>query len=213
MSDNNLDFYTLGEEIANSITHGLGVLLAIAGTVILIVMASFTGDPYKITSVSIYGATLILLYLGSTLYHSIPGRRAKKVFRIIDHSSIFLLIAGSYTPFTLVVLRKGFGWYMFGGVWTIAILGVVFKAVCMEKFSKLSTFLYILMGWIVVLDFKGIIAGVDTLTLFFLVLGGLSYTGGCFFFAKDNWKFNHSIWHIFVLLGSVFQYFAIMRII
>ncbi|MGL5574976.1 MAG: PAQR family membrane homeostasis protein TrhA [Sarcina sp.] len=214
MSNNNdLNFYTLGEEIANAITHGVGLLLAIAGTVVLIVMASFTGDPYKITSVSIYGATLILLYLGSTLYHSIPGRTAKKVFRIIDHSSIFLLIAGSYTPFTLIVLRNGIGWYMFIGVWTIAILGVVFKAVCMEKFSKLSTLLYILMGWIVVLDIKGIVGGVDTTTLVFLVLGGLSYTGGCFFFAKDNWKFNHSIWHIFVMAGSIFQYFAIMRII
>ncbi|MGL4990744.1 MAG: PAQR family membrane homeostasis protein TrhA [Sarcina sp.] len=210
---NDLNFYTLGEEIANAITHGVGLLLAIAGTVVLIVMASFTKDPYKIVSVSIYGATLILLYLGSTLYHSIPGKKAKKVFRIIDHSSIFILIAGSYTPFTLVTLRNGLGWYMFIGVWIIAIIGVVFKAVCMDKFSKLSTLLYILMGWIIIIDIKGILKGVDLTTLILLVLGGLSYTFGCFFFAKDKWKFNHSIWHIFVMAGSIFQYFAIMKII
>ncbi|MGL5634484.1 MAG: PAQR family membrane homeostasis protein TrhA [Sarcina sp.] len=211
--DKELNFYTLGEEIANAITHGVGLLLAIAGTVILIVMASFTRDPYKIVSVSIYGATLIMLYLGSTLYHSIPGRRVKKVFRIIDHSSIFLLIAGSYTPFTLIVLRQGLGWYMLIGVWVIAILGIVLKAVCMDKLSKLSTLLYILMGWLVILDVKGIVAGVNTTTLVLLVLGGLSYTSGCIFFAKDNWRFNHSIWHIFVMAGSLFQYFAIMQII
>lgn len=211
--DKELNFYTLGEEIANAITHGVGLLLAIAGTVVLIVMAAFTGDPYKIVSVSIYGATLIMLYLGSTLYHSIPGRRAKKVFRIIDHSSIFLLIAGSYTPFTLIVLRQGIGWYMLIGVWIIAILGIVLKAVCMNKLSKLSTLLYILMGWLVIIDVKGIVAGVNTTTLVLLVLGGLSYTSGCIFFAKDNWRFNHSIWHIFVMAGSIFQYFAIMQII
>ncbi|WP_297517284.1 hemolysin III family protein [uncultured Clostridium sp.] len=210
---NDLNFYSLGEEIANAITHGVGLLLAIAGTVVLIVMASLTGDPYKITSVSIYGATLILLYLGSTLYHSIPGQKAKKVFRIIDHSSIFLLIAGSYTPITLVVLRDGLGWYMLGGVWAIAILGVVFKAVCMEKFSKASTILYILMGWLIVVDVKGIVSGVDSTTLILLVLGGVAYTSGCFFFAKDQWRFNHSIWHIFVMAGSIFQYFAILKII
>ena len=210
---NDLNFYTLGEEIANAITHGVGLLLAIAGTVVLIVMASFTGDPYKITSVSIYGATLILLYLGSTLYHSIPGKKAKKVFRIIDHSSIFLLIAGSYTPFTLIVLRDGLGWYMLVGVWIIAILGVVFKAVCMEKFSKASTFLYILMGWLIVVDVKGIVGGVDTATLILLVLGGVAYTSGCFFFAMDKWRYNHSIWHIFVMAGSIFQYFAVLKIV
>lgn len=210
---NDLNFYSLGEEIANAITHGIGLLLAIAGTVVLIVMASFTGDVYKIVSVSIYGATLVMLYLGSTLYHSIPGKKVKKILRIVDHSSIFLLIAGSYTPFTLVTLRDGLGWYMFAGVWTIAILGVIFKAVCMEKFAKVSTILYILMGWLIVVDFKGIMAGVDTITLILLIFGGVAYTSGCFFFAKDKLKFNHSIWHLFVMAGSIFQYFAVMRII
>lgn len=209
----NFSFYSVGEEIANVITHGVGLLLAIAGTVILIVMAALTRDPYKIVSVSIYGATLIILYLGSTLYHSIPGKTAKKVFRIIDHSSIFLLIAGSYTPFTLITLRQGSGWYMCIGVWLIAVLGVIFKAVCMEKFAKISTFLYVMMGWVVILDIKGLITSLDTFSLVFLVLGGISYTSGCLFFIKDNWKFNHSIWHLFVMAGSIFQYFAIMSII
>lgn len=212
MSDN-FNFYTLGEEIANAITHGLGLLLAIAGTVVLIVMAAFTHDPYKIVSVSIYGATLILLYLGSTLYHSIPGKTAKKVFRIIDHSSIFLLIAGSYTPFMLIVLRDGWGWYILGAVWIIAIVGVVLKAVCMDKLSKLSTYLYILMGWAIVVDFKHVVLGVDISTIVLLVLGGLSYTLGCIFFAKDKLKYNHAIWHLFVMAGSIFQYFAILKIV
>lgn len=211
--NDNFNFYTLGEEIANAITHGLGLLLAIAGTVVLIVMAAFTKDPYKIVSVSIYGFTLIMLYLGSTLYHSIPGRTAKKVFRIIDHSIIFLLIAGSYTPFTLIVLRQGIGWYIFGAIWLIAIIGIVFKAVCMDKLSKLSTWLYILMGWTIVIDVKNVILNLEVSTIVLLVAGGLSYTLGCIFFAKDNWKFNHAIWHLFVMAGSVFQYFAIMQII
>ncbi|WP_066872816.1 PAQR family membrane homeostasis protein TrhA [Clostridium mediterraneense] len=211
--NDNFNFYTLGEEIANAITHGLGLLLAIAGTVVLIVMAAFTKDPYKIVSVSIYGFTLIMLYLGSTLYHSIPGRTAKKVFRIIDHSTIFLLIAGSYTPFTLIVLRQGIGWYILGAIWLIAIIGIVFKAVCMDKLSKLSTWLYILMGWTIVIDIKNVISNLEVSTIVLLVAGGLSYTLGCIFFAKDDWKFNHAIWHLFVMAGSIFQYFAIMQII
>lgn len=210
---NDFNFYTLGEEIANAITHGVGLLLAIAGTVILIVMAAFTKDPYKIVSVSIYGATLILLYLGSTLYHSIPGRKAKKVFRIIDHSSIFLLIAGSYTPFMLIILREGLGWYILSAIWIIAIVGVVLKAVCMEKLSKLSTYLYILMGWAIIIDIKHVILSVDISTMILLVLGGVSYTVGTIFFAKDSLKYNHAIWHLFVMAGSVFQFFAIMKIV
>ncbi|WP_297434953.1 hemolysin III family protein [uncultured Clostridium sp.] len=212
MSDE-MNFYTLGEEIANAITHGVGLLLAIAGAVVLIIMAAFTGDPYKIVSVSIYGASLIILYLGSTLYHSIPGKTCKKVFRIIDHSSIFILIAGSYTPFMLIVLRDGLGWYMLGSVWVITILGVVLKAVCLNRFTKVSTYLYILMGWLIVIDIKGLYNGVDMTTLVLLVCGGLSYTSGCIFFAKDNWRYNHSIWHIFVMIGSIFHYFAIMKIV
>lgn len=210
---NDFNFYTLGEEIANAITHGVGLLLAIAGTVILIVMAAFTKDPYKIVSVSIYGATLILLYLGSTLYHSIPGRKAKKVFRIIDHSSIFLLIAGSYTPFMLIILREGLGWYILSAIWIIAIVGVVLKAVCMEKLSKLSTYLYILMGWAIIIDIKHVILSVDISTIILLVLGGVSYTVGTIFFAKDSLKYNHAIWHLFVMAGSIFQFFAIMKIV
>lgn len=210
---NDFNFYTLGEEIANAITHGVGLLLAIAGTVILIVMAAFTKDPYKIVSVSIYGATLILLYLGSTLYHSIPGRKAKRVFRIIDHSSIFLLIAGSYTPFMLIILREGLGWYILSAIWIIAIVGVVLKAVCMEKLSKLSTYLYILMGWAIIIDIKHVILSVDISTIILLVLGGVSYTVGTIFFAKDSLKYNHAIWHLFVMAGSIFQFFAIMKIV
>lgn len=206
-------FYTLGEEIANAITHGVGLALAIAGTVILIVMASFTGDPYKITSISIYGATLIALYLGSTLYHSIPGPKAKKVFRVIDHSSIYLLIAGSYTPYTLISLRADSGWFIFITVWTLAIIGIVCKAFWLERFTKLSTVLYVAMGWIIIFNLSDLLKTVPEISIILLVLGGVSYTAGCLFFVKDKWRFNHAIWHIFVLMGSVFQYISMLFII
>lgn len=206
-------FYTLGEEIANAITHGVGLALAIAGTVVLIILAAFTGDPYKIVSVSIYGATLICLYLGSTLYHSIPGKGAKKFFRIIDHSSIYLLIAGSYTPYTLVSLRNDFGWYIFILVWALAIIGIACKAFWLEKFTKLSTVLYIAMGWIVIFNMGDLFKNVPLISVILLALGGVSYTAGCLFFVKDNWRFNHAIWHIFVLAGSTLQYISMIFII
>lgn len=211
--ENNSEFYTLGEEIANAITHGLGLCLAIAGTVIIVVLAALTGDAYKVTSVSIYGATLICLYLGSTLYHSIPGKMAKKFFRIVDHSSIYLLIAGSYTPFTLISLRNDFGWLMLILVWSCAIIGIFCKAFWLEKFTKLSTILYIAMGWLVIFNISNLVKNVPVASVVLLALGGIAYTAGCLFFVKDKWRFNHAIWHIFVLLGSALQYFSMLFII
>lgn len=206
-------FYTVGEEIANAITHGLGLCLAIAGTVIIIVMAALTGDPYKVISVSIYGATLICLYLGSTLYHSIPGEGAKKFFRIIDHSSIYLLIAGSYTPYTIISLRNDFGWIMLGFVWIFALIGITCKAFWLEKFTRLSTVLYIAMGWVIIFNFGNLMKNVPMSSIVLLALGGIAYTAGCLFFVKDKWRFNHAIWHIFVLAGSALQYFSMLFII
>ncbi|MEF9951877.1 MAG: hemolysin III family protein [Clostridium sp.] len=206
----NLKFYTKGEEIANAITHGIGVVLSIAALVLLILCGIKYGDVWYIVSSIIYGVTLITLYLGSTLYHSIPSPKAKKVLRIVDHSSIFLLIAGTYTPFTLTVLRGPLGWTIFGVVWGCTIFGIVMKIFFLEKFEKVSTFMYVGMGWFIVIALKDIIVSLPIQGLVLLVLGGVFYTVGCIFYAKDKWPYNHAIWHLFVLAGSVFHFLAIL---
>lgn len=206
-----INFYTKGEEIANAITHGVGAVLAVTAAVLLIVFSAMSGDPWKIVSFTIYGVTLIIMYLGSTLYHSIPNQKAKKVFRVIDHSSIYLLIAGSYTPFMLGPLRGSIvAIIILIVIWIATIVGIVFKAICLEKFGKLSTFLYILMGWAIVFVINDALATIPVPSLILLLIGGLCYTGGCIFFAKDEWPYNHAVWHLFVLAGSIFQFFAII---
>lgn len=204
------NFYTRGEELANAITHGVGAALAIAALVLLIVFSAKTGNPYKIVSFTIFGVTLVILYLGSTLYHSIPNRKAKRVFRIIDHASIYLLIAGTYTPFTLTVLRPTVGWWIFGIMWTITVIGIFLKIMWIDKFDKLSTLLYLIMGWAIVFAMKDLIATVPMTGIVFLVLGGLFYSLGCIFYTIDRWPYNHAIWHLFVIAGSVFHFFAVI---
>ncbi|MEG0372274.1 MAG: hemolysin III family protein [Clostridium sp.] len=206
----NHKFYTKGEEIANAITHGIGVILAIVALTLLIFCGINYGDVWYMVSSIIYGVTLITLYLGSTLYHSIPNQRVKKILRIIDHSSIFLLIAGTYTPFTLTILRGTLGWTIFGVVWGCTIFGIVMKIFFLEKFEKFSTFMYIGMGWFIVIALKDIIMALSTGGLVLLVLGGLSYTIGCIFYAKNNWPYNHAVWHLFVLAGSIFHFLTIL---
>ncbi|KMT21149.1 PAQR family membrane homeostasis protein TrhA [Clostridium cylindrosporum] len=206
----NLKFYTKGEEIANAITHGIGLLLAIAALVLLIVCGVNYGDVWYMVSSIIYGVTLIVLYMGSTLYHSIPNINVKKILRIVDHSSIFLLIAGTYTPFTLTILRGSLGWTIFGVVWGCTLFGIFMKIFFLEKFEKISTFMYIGMGWFIVIALKDIIMALSTGGLVLLVLGGLSYTVGCIFYAKDKWPYNHAVWHLFVLAGSVFHFLTIL---
>lgn len=205
--------YTLGEEIFNSVTHGVGTLLAIAGMVILIVFSAIKGDPWAVVSTSIYGATLIILYTMSTLYHSLTNNKAKKFFRIMDHNSIFLLIAGTYTPYTLVALRGGLGWTMFGIVWGATVIGVIFNSIDLEKFKKASLICYIAMGWVIVAAIKPLIAALSSLSLLFLLLGGICYTGGVVFYAIKKIRYFHSVWHIFVLAGSVLHYFSILFMI
>lgn len=207
---NDINFYTKGEEIANAITHGIGALLSIAACVLLIVFSAQTGDGFKVVSFTVFGVSLIILYLGSTLYHSITNQRAKKVFRIIDHSSIYLLIAGTYTPFTLTVLRNGKGWWIFGVVWGISLIGIVMKAIWLERFDKLATIFYLVMGWAIVFAIKDLILVVPRGGIMLLVAGGLSYTLGCIFYAVDRWPYNHAIWHLFVILGSVFHFFSVI---
>lgn len=209
--DQEYNFYSKGEELANAITHGVGTILAIVGTVFLLIMAISSGDYYRILGVSVYCFTLIILYLGSTLYHSLPGRVTKKVFRILDHASIYLLIAGTYTPIVLINMSTSkFSMGILLGVWILAIVGIVFKAFFVGKFEKLSTLLYIAMGWAVILNFKGVIAMVPPLVILFLVLGGLAYTLGCIFFTVDKIPFNHAIWHLFVLAGSALHFVSVL---
>ncbi len=202
--------YTVGEEIASSITHGIGAVLSIAALVILVVLAAKKGDAWRIVSFSIYGTSLILLYLASTLYHGIQHPGAKHVFKILDHSSIFLLIAGTYTPFLLVNLRGPWGWTLFGVIWALAVIGIVFKAVFIGKWKKVSTLAYVAMGWLVVVALKPMLAVIPKPGLAWLAAGGLAYTGGVAFYAWKRVKFMHMVWHLFVLAGSICHFFAIL---
>ena len=201
---------SVAEEITNSITHGAGLLLAIAGLAVLTSFASLYGDAWHIVSFSIYGATLILRYMSSTLYHGIPIPAAKKVLKVIDHAAIYLLIAGTYTPFTLVGLRATWGWLLFGVIWSLALLGILFQATPLRKKGKVRVALYISMGWVIMLAAKPLATSISTDGLILLLLGGIAYTGGVFFYARDTLPFNHAIWHVFVLVGSALHFFAIL---
>jgi hemolysin III len=203
-------FYSLGEEIFNSISHGIGAALSIAGFVILVVKAAFSGDGWSIASGLVFGLTLIILYTMSTLYHAITNKTAKKVFRILDHCTIFLLIAGTYTPYTLITLNGVSGWVVFGILWGVTALGIVLNAVSLEKFKKFSLFCYLAMGWAVVFTMKTFIEVLDPIGLAFLFIGGFFYTVGIIFYALKRVKYMHSIWHLFVLAGSIFHYFSIL---
>ena len=205
--------YSTGEEIANAITHGIGALLAIAALVILVVIAAMRGTVWHVVSFSVFGSTLVLLYFSSTLYHSITHVRAKHIFHKFDHISIYLLIAGTYTPFCLTVLRGWVGWTVFGVVWGCAILGTVIKAITVGKHVKLSTLLYVLMGWVIVLAFKPLYEAMTFNGLALLIAGGLSYTAGTIFFLRDHVKYNHSAWHLFVIGGSVLHFFAVLTLV
>jgi len=202
---------SLGEEIANSISHGTGLVAALVGTPFLILHAARHGDAGFIVGASIFCATAILLYLASTLYHALPTGRAKRVFRILEHSAIFLLIAGTYTPFTLGVLRGAWGWTLFGVVWSLAAAGVALKAFDKGSHPILSTGLYLLMGWVVVVAIEPLLARVPTAGLLWLIAGGLSYTAGVAFFAIDSrLLYGHLIWHLFVMAGTACHYFAVL---
>jgi hemolysin III len=205
--------YSLGEEIANAITHGVGAGLAVAALVLLVIYASIYGNAWHIVSFSIFGSTLIILYMSSTLYHSLTNERAKRLFRKFDHISIFLLIAGTYTPFCLVSLQGWLGWTLFGIVWGCATIGIVFKSIHIGKLEMLSTIMYVLMGWVVVIAIKPLYGSMTQTGFAFLVLGGISYTAGTIFFIKDKIKYFHSIWHIFVLGGSILHFFAVMSLL
>jgi hemolysin III len=202
--------YTLGEELAHALTHGLGVVLAIAGLTVMVARATLYGETVHIVGAAIFGATLVLMYAASTLYHSIPLPRAKKVLRIIDHSTIYLLIAGTYTPLTLVTLNGTVGWTLFTIVWALALVGVVFKIFATGRFERLSLAIYLGMGWCVLLAIKPLLRELPTGGLVLLVAGGLAYSGGVAFYVWERLRYHHAIWHAFVLAGSVLQYFAVL---
>ena len=210
MKTNVLPKVTTAEEIINAITHGLGALLGIAGTAIAIVWAALYGDAFGVVSAAIYGATLIILFTMSTLYHALTHEGAKKVFRIFDHCSIFLLIAGTYTPYTLVSLRGAFGWTIFGIIWGFAILGIVLTAISIEQFKKFSMICYIAMGWLIIIAIRPMIRALDFPALMLLLTGGIAYTVGAVFYALKKIRFMHGIWHLFVLAGGVLHYFSIL---
>lgn len=204
--------YTLGEEIFNSVSHGLGGGLSIAGTVVLIVFAAIYSNAWGVVASAIYGSSLIILYTMSTLYHAITNRKAKAFFRIMDHNTIFFLIAGTYTPITLVPLRGAFGWVLFGVIWAAAILGIVLNSIDLEKFRKPSVVCYILMGWAVIFAIRPMLRSVNKLSLLFLLIGGLFYTIGVIFYVMKKKRYFHSIWHLFTIGGSVFHWFAVLLI-
>ncbi|AQU99468.1 PAQR family membrane homeostasis protein TrhA [Desulfococcus multivorans] len=200
-----------GEEIANSISHGIGLLGALIGTPFLIMHAVRNGNAGFIFGASVFSASMILLYLASTLYHAWPIGKTKRCFRIIEHSAIFILIAGTYTPLTLGILRGAFGWTLFGVIWGLAAAGVVLKAFYKTAHPILSTCLYLLMGWLLVIAVKPLFAGMPEKGLFLLIAGGLSYTTGVAFFAIDSRvPYGHLIWHLFVLTGTTCHYFLIL---
>ena len=202
--------YTLGEEIFNSITHGVGALLGVVGTVVLIVLSAVSGSGLALGTSIVYGASLIILYTMSTLYHAIASEKAKAVLRIFDHTSIFLLIAGSYTPFCLVALQGNpRGVFVAAVVWACALLGIVLNAISLKKTEKFATVLYVLMGWSVLMVIKDVIAVLPAPAFWLLLLGGIAYTGGLVFYAIKK-KYMHSIWHLFVLTGSVLHYLCIV---
>jgi hemolysin III len=200
---------TSGEELANSLSHGVGFLLAVVGTPILIVAAVNQGGPADIVGSSVFAASLILLYLASTLYHAAPAGRRKDRLHRLDHAAIYVLIAGSYTPFTLA-LGGAWGWTLFGIVWAAAIVGVSEKLISGDRFPRLSLALYILMGWLVLIAIRPLVANVPPAGVRWLAAGGVAYTAGTLFYTARRLRYHHLIWHLFVLAGSICHYIAIL---
>jgi hemolysin III len=203
--------YSLGEEIMSAVTHGVGALLSIVALVLCVLFSAHNESAVGVVSSIIYGLTLIILYTMSTLYHSLAVNNAKRVFRIIDHCSIYLLIAGTYTPFTLITLPKPLGYYLFALVWSIAILGIVLNAINLKKFKVVSFISYLVLGWVIVFCYQPLKDNLDYGGILLLVAGGVVYTLGSIFYGfGKNVKYFHSIFHLFVLLGSILHFFAIL---
>jgi hemolysin III len=201
---------SVGEEIANCVSHGVGLLAALVATPFLVLAAARRGGAVAIVGASVFAGTVVVLYLASTLYHALPKNEAKRVFRVIDHSAIFLLIAGTYTPFTLGVLRGAWGWTLFGVVWGLAVLGVTLKAVGGIRYPRVSTSLYIGMGWLALIAIRPLWLHVSVAGWVWLIAGGLAYTAGIAFYAAERVRYSHFVWHVFVLMGTTCHFFAVL---
>lgn len=202
---------SLGEEIANSVSHGVGFLAAVIFSPILIVSAIQSGNAAGIVGASIFSFSMVMLYIVSTLYHSLARNRAKRVFQILDHILIFLLIAGTYTPFTLGVLRGALGWTLFGLVWGFAIAGILLQCVKCIGHKKLSMILYLVMGWLIIIAVKPLLLNMPFWGLFWLVAGGIAYTAGVGFYSAKKIRYAHFVWHLFVIAGSSCHFIAVLR--
>ena len=198
------------EEIANTISHGLGLVLALVALPVLVMSAMRAGDVRFLVGVSVFGATMVLLYLASTLYHSTTHEAAKRIFRLFDHTAIFLLIAGTYTPFALGVLRGPWGWSMLAAVWTLAIVGIVLKVIARTRHSRISIVLYVVMGWMAIVAVKPMFALIPAPGILLIFAGGIAYTCGLAFFAAERIRYNHFIWHLFVIAGTICHFFAVL---
>lgn len=201
--------WSRAEEIAHSVSHGVGIVLAIAGLAVLVALAAMHGDAWHVVTSAVFGTTLILLYTASTLYHALPPGRAKRVLRVLDHSAIYLLIAGTYTPVALGPLRGPWGWTLFVLVWTMAVAGIVQKSLALERAPIASVVLYVAMGWCVLVAFEPLVKAVEPGGIALLVAGGVAYTVGIVFYALTRLRFHHFVWHLFVLAGSVLHWFAV----
>jgi len=210
MSQYHLITYSEAEELANRLTHCVAALFSIVGLVVLVVAASRTGDPYRIVSAAVFTSVLCIFYIISTLYHTFRNQRVRYIFRILDHAGIFLVIAASYTPFTLVSMREDNGWALFGVVWGLAVVGVVFKTFMTHRLAFLAPVLYIALGWLIVVDLEGLLSMVPLKGVLWLFAGGLCYTVGIIFYAIDRIPYNHAIWHLFVIAGSLCHYLSIL---
>jgi hemolysin III len=200
-----------GEEIANSVSHGVGLLAAVAAAPVLVLSAVRHGGAARIAGGSVFAATTVLLYLTSTLYHALPRNRAKRVFQVLDHAAIFLMIAGTYTPFTLGVLRGTWGWTLFGLVWGLALAGVVLTMTGGARYPKLTTGLYLAMGWLILIAIKPLWLRVPSWGLFWLFAGGIAYTVGVVFYAAKRVRYSHLVWHLFVIAGTTCHFIAVLR--
>ena len=196
-------FYTLGEEIAHSVSHGFGAALSIAGLTLLVVLAVQNGSPLQVISFSVYGGTLVIQYLASTLYHSFQHPPLKRIFQVIDHASIYLLIAGTYTPFLLVGVQGKLAWTFLALIWGIAILGISFKALFFDRFQRLSVLAYILMGWLGIVLIQELLVTIPIGGLIWMAVGGVIYTIGVIFYALNKIRYMHAVWHFFVLAGAL----------
>jgi len=198
------------EELANGITHGIGLVLSIVGLAVLVFLSVMRGNAWHIVGCTTFGVSLVLLYTASTMYHSFRTPRWKRILKTLDHTAIYLLIAGTYTPFTLVNLRGFWGWTLFTLVWSLSVFGILWKIFNVDRYQIISTLIYVAMGWLVVIAIKPLFLGIPLSGIAWLVAGGLFYTVGVIFFAANRIPYNHAIWHVFVLAGSICHYIAVM---